>query len=206
MMTEPRISDHRDTMLALPWYANGTLETAERMTVEAHLAQCAQCRQALAQETRLANAIAATEPVHLSMDASREALARMMDRHDRASWLRSAADAIRRALTRQPVLIPAFAAALMAMVFVMPAVMDDAAPYRTLTAPQHAGPSLKVLLRPEAGADAIAQLAARHALVVVSGPSEGGVYTLAVADDATAEEAAQALSGDPLVDLVDVAQ
>ncbi|HEV7516616.1 MAG TPA: zf-HC2 domain-containing protein [Thermoanaerobaculia bacterium] len=37
----------------LPWWLNGSLEPAERREVEAHLAGCASCRQAL-EETRLA--------------------------------------------------------------------------------------------------------------------------------------------------------
>ncbi len=36
---------HREIDRMLPWYANGTLERADREAVEQHLADCAQCRE-----------------------------------------------------------------------------------------------------------------------------------------------------------------
>ena len=47
---------HDSVWLLLPWYANGTLETAERLLVEDHLAACLGCREEVAR----CNSLAAT--------------------------------------------------------------------------------------------------------------------------------------------------
>ncbi len=46
---------HPDELL--PWYANGTLEEPERARVEAHLAECARCREELSFLTTLAASV-----------------------------------------------------------------------------------------------------------------------------------------------------
>jgi hypothetical protein len=45
---------HQETQELLPWYATDGLEPAERARVDAHLAVCADCREELALEKRLA--------------------------------------------------------------------------------------------------------------------------------------------------------
>jgi Putative zinc-finger len=50
-MSDPNTHDqrgHESVWLLLPWYANGTLDAAEREAVEEHLAGCASCREELA--------------------------------------------------------------------------------------------------------------------------------------------------------------
>jgi hypothetical protein len=59
-MSDPNIRDergHESVWLLLPWYANGTLEAAERRLVEEHLAGCAACREELASCNGLAAAL-----------------------------------------------------------------------------------------------------------------------------------------------------
>lgn len=45
--------EHRQAELLLPWYANGTLDAAQRARVEAHLAQCPRCQIDAAFQARL---------------------------------------------------------------------------------------------------------------------------------------------------------
>jgi anti-sigma factor RsiW len=45
-----RGSPHEQAQQLLPWYVNGTLEADEAALVEAHLAECAECRADLAAE------------------------------------------------------------------------------------------------------------------------------------------------------------
>ncbi|HEX7848650.1 MAG TPA: zf-HC2 domain-containing protein, partial [Sphingomonas sp.] len=54
-----RGSPHEQVRQLLPWYINGTLEAGEMATVEAHLADCADCRADLAAERVLARDVAA---------------------------------------------------------------------------------------------------------------------------------------------------
>jgi hypothetical protein len=59
-MNDPNRRDergHESVWLLLPWYANGTLEAAERRLVEEHLAGCAACREELASCNVLAAAL-----------------------------------------------------------------------------------------------------------------------------------------------------
>jgi Putative zinc-finger len=50
---------HENVWLLLPWYANGTLEAAERTLVQEHLGGCPACREELARCGGLAAALAA---------------------------------------------------------------------------------------------------------------------------------------------------
>src|SRR6202007_1535484 len=52
-----RHEQHESVWLLLPWYANGTLEAAERRLVEDHLAGCADCIEELARCNGLAGAL-----------------------------------------------------------------------------------------------------------------------------------------------------
>src|SRR5689334_7255201 len=55
--------DHLETQALMPWYVNGRLESEELATVEAHLAECAECRADLRLQRRLQ-----TEVAQLPMD------------------------------------------------------------------------------------------------------------------------------------------
>jgi hypothetical protein len=55
--------DHLETQALMAWYVNGRLEGPELQTVEAHLAQCAECRDDLRAQRRLQ-----AEVVRLPMD------------------------------------------------------------------------------------------------------------------------------------------
>jgi hypothetical protein len=52
-------NEHEEVWLLLPWYANGTLEAAERALVEEHLGGCPSCGEELARCNGLAAALAA---------------------------------------------------------------------------------------------------------------------------------------------------
>jgi predicted anti-sigma-YlaC factor YlaD len=49
---------HREVQALLPWYVTATLSEAERVQVEAHLGECADCQAKLRDERRLAAEIA----------------------------------------------------------------------------------------------------------------------------------------------------
>lgn len=60
-ITQLRGSDHDRTQRLLPWYNNGTLEPDEQALVEAHLAQCAECRADAEADAALAFDISALD-------------------------------------------------------------------------------------------------------------------------------------------------
>lgn len=49
----------------LPWYVNGTLEASEHARVDAHLVECAECRDGVVELRRLARAVTGAGPTPL---------------------------------------------------------------------------------------------------------------------------------------------
>ena len=49
---------HEQAERLLPWYVTGQLDPAERVQVESHLVECAECRAALPLERRLSAEVA----------------------------------------------------------------------------------------------------------------------------------------------------
>jgi Putative zinc-finger len=80
-MTDSKHDERHDGVwLLLPWYANGTLETAERQLVEDHLAGCPGCRDELARCNGFAAALRARPEIAPSPHPLQ--LARLMERLD----------------------------------------------------------------------------------------------------------------------------
>src|SRR5258708_17419601 len=80
-MSDPKHDEQHDSIwLLLPWYANGTLETAERRLVEDHLAGCPSCREEVARCSGLAAALRARPEIAPSPHPLQ--LARLMNRLD----------------------------------------------------------------------------------------------------------------------------
>jgi len=71
---------HDSVWLLLPWYANGTLETAERQLVEDHLAGCPGCRDEVARCNGFAAALRARPEIAPSPHPLQ--LARLLERLD----------------------------------------------------------------------------------------------------------------------------
>jgi hypothetical protein len=70
---------HSDVWMLLPWYVNGTLEGTELNKVQQHLRVCITCRQELAEQQKLAEAIGQSSVIDLAPQAS---LARLLQRID----------------------------------------------------------------------------------------------------------------------------
>src|ERR1700731_2965530 len=80
-MSDPKHDEQHDSVwLLLPWYANGTLETAERLLVEDHLAGCPSCGGEVARCTGLAAALRDRPEIAPSPHPLQ--LARLMERLD----------------------------------------------------------------------------------------------------------------------------
>src|SRR6185312_8118659 len=75
-------ASHEEAWLALPWLANGRLSQAERDKFEPHVRECAECREELAFQRLLCNAL--TEPDRVTY-APGPSFRKLMDRIDGAA-------------------------------------------------------------------------------------------------------------------------
>jgi hypothetical protein len=192
---EIRPAPHEAARLALPWLANGTLDGAERLGVEAHVAACAECAADLAEERRLhdemrgAAAVApAPHPVQLT---------RLWSKID---GLAAPAPAPRGGRARWPLagwpraarwLVAAQAAAIVLLLALGGLFeRERAAEFRTLAADDldNSGAAATERLR-VVFADTLDQRGLRELLLplgaeIAAGPSPLGVYTLVLPADA----------------------
>ena len=173
---------HEATQLLLPWYATGAIEPGDRLLVEAHLPQCAECRAELAAERRLRAAVAdmpAAAPggwERLAADLSSPAPPQRLPRRFaiRAGWM-----------------LGAQAALLLLGVGVVlhyrqPAV-PAAEPYHALgSRAPHAAGNILVMFAPDTREDALRRAIAASGARLVDGPTAAGAYLLAIAPDARA--------------------
>ena len=170
---------HADTQSLLPWYANGTLDPAEVALVDAHLAECAECRAALETERVLGRQIAS-----MSIDVE-QGWAGMGERL-LAARNRPAAP-IR--LLRRPVAIgwaiaaQAIAAALI-LALALPDRQPEAAPgYHVLgSAPVAGVGNVIVLFGPDVVERDIRTALVRAGARMVDGPTASGAYIVSVAE------------------------
>lgn len=184
MKTSRAEARHRRVFELLPWFANGTLDPAERRGVEEHLAACRECTEELARCRELAEAVRsaavsapAPHPVQL-----RGLLARIDQLPARPlPW--------RARLRRLPTRGRLGALVLLQSAAVLVLLLGphgrtppppDPAPYRTLSsaAPVVAGPSLRVVFAEGATLGEIRILLGELTGEITAGPSRHGVCTV----------------------------
>lgn len=176
---------HNETQMLLPWYVNGTLDHAERMIVDAHLAECGACREDLESERRLAHAVAAGvsradfEWSRLEAQLTPPAASRSWSRSPRRAW----------ASARQPGrpsrmgwIVAGQAAAIVAMaIFLLPGRTERPAEYRALgAAPAEHHGNVLAMFRPEMSEKDLRDLLKRSGARVVDGPTDADAYVLEV--------------------------
>jgi anti-sigma factor RsiW len=182
--------EHGAVQALLPWYANGTLEPAERAEVEAHLGACARCRadlefQRLVRTTPVAPAAGDVERGWLALRA------RLASEPAPSPAARPAATGRARAPLRWPMrhsslprwLMPALAlqAAFVVMLAAAWLVVPRPDDYRTLgaAAPPPAANAL-VVFRPDATEAEIRRALRAADARVVGGPTVTDAYLLRV--------------------------
>lgn len=171
-------SPHEQAETLLPWYANGTLDDADRALVDAHLAGCDECRAALAVERKLARAVASL-PVDIEQGWS--ALA------DRLEPRRPAAPVPlwrRRVPIGWAVGMPVAAAASVAFAFTAIPAAQVGPTYLALGSPNAGTPGNVVLIfKPETTDRAMRAVLDKAGARIVGGPNAAGAYIAAVAPD-----------------------
>lgn len=167
---------HREAEMLLPWYVSGTLDAGDHARVEAHLADCARCREELAVERRLGAEVAG---LAVERELGWERL------RDRAA-AESAPGTIARLADRLPrtrtlaLFVGAQAAAIAAAVLLIPPRLAQPA-YTTLSSPAPARTgNVIVIFRPDVREAELRALLDSHHAQLVEGPTPAGAWLLSV--------------------------
>jgi hypothetical protein len=205
----------------LPFYVNGTLESSEREWVDAYLREHPQAAGELAQCRALQQRIRADVPAvssEVGLDRAMSRIVRDRPAPQRAQRLAAAEPSLFErlsgwfsSLVPQPVLKPAFAAALavvavQGLVIVQMARDDDERSLlrgTTTAVPADTGPYLKVNFRDDAREAEIRLLLVEASASLAAGPGQLGDYYLRV-PAAQAEALAAKLRGSAIIDAVAV--
>ena len=187
-----RGSPHEQAQQLLPWYVNGTLEAEETAMVDAHLADCADCRADLASEQALARDVAA-----LPIDVE-HAWSMLSDRIDTAGPPRRLAEPVpflRRKVAMGWALggpLAAAAAVAFAVAVVPGAPSPPGETYRALGSAPTAQPgNALVMFRPDARDIDLRAALTKAGARVVDGPTASGAYIVRIAP----ERRTQAIAG-----------
>jgi hypothetical protein len=172
-------NSHEDVQAILPWYVNQTLAADEASRVEAHLADCQECRSDLEAERILARGVKA---LPMSAEHGWSEMKRRIsppgsrERAGRVAFLR------RKVGLGWAIAAPLAAAASVGLMFTfVPVGTPSEHIYHALGSPTpDKGANLVVMFRPDATAEQIgALLTANHARLV-DGPTAGGGFLLRV--------------------------
>lgn len=187
------MNEHARAHELLPWMVNGRIESRDATWLDGHLAHCADCRNELAAQRRLRDAIAREPTVEFAPQAGFNRLWKRIEadahgthaspapttattpagpatptRPRAPSWMRAA-------LTLQAAAIAVLCVALWRNAPATP-------PYRTVTdapaGPAISGPVVKAIFDDQVRLVDVKDILAASGLVVATGPSEAGVYTL----------------------------
>jgi hypothetical protein len=183
-------AEHQEISALLPWYVNETLGDRDRQRVEAHAGICTACREDLAAQRRISEAIAAQPALDYMPVAS---LKRLQARVD--AMQAGAAAAL--ASPTEPATYRAWpwrgwmAASIAAMAVAVALLAADRwaqvearrtqPSYRTVTsaAPRAQGEVIRAVFSPNVTLVELQTILDEAQLRIVSGPTEAGVYSLA---------------------------
>lgn len=190
--------DHRRAWELIPWYVNDTLEPAERDRVEAHLADCPDCRAEVELYRELVEA--GGRPEDLAPAPHPAQLDRLVDRIAAEGEEPGRAARLADRLHRLPPSVRRLAAALVLLAVGLAGYLgapgsdpggqgsgreaSRAARYRTLSQPEAAigerpdEPVLRIVFAPRAPEEEIRRILLAVRGQIVGGPSPLGVYTV----------------------------
>jgi hypothetical protein len=176
----------------IPWLVNGRLNGEEGAAVKAHIESCAECRGEYAQQLRIFDAMQADQSIAFASEASFQKLAARLD----AAPIRPHTQYTVHWLAAASVIAALGLAAWGGWMLRAPA--GAAAPaYSTLTAPPAAagGARLRVVFTSTLTLSELTRLLHSIDARISDGPTEAGVFTLALAPGrSSAAEVAQRLA------------
>jgi anti-sigma factor RsiW len=168
----------------IPWFVNGRASDRDREALEAHLAQCPDCRAEVDAQRGLMNAMQTTPVVESMPHASLQKLWQRID----TDPAQAAPPPARMRQTRLVGLLAAAVAVEALLLGTLTAVVYHsrqgtaaAAEFRTVTSAPAApvAPGVRAVFSPALTLGELQALLADARLKIAGGPSEDGVYTLA---------------------------
>ena len=214
----PRIPDtHAEAWAMLPWLANGRLAPSDREWVEAHVAQCADCRGELEAQRKVATQI---HRDNIQRDSSpntgseeQRSFNKLWARIEASEAATPAAGAVaggqvsRTSRTVRWLVAAVVVQGVGLALFGFNAMQNDSSRFITVAdAPKERlnAPAVRLVFAPEASMADINTLLTHQGLSIVSGPGTSGNFTAelsvdAVASGASADSVAAVISKDPNV-------
>ena len=184
---------HPEISSLLPWYVNGSISASERQHVDEHLTLCTHCRDELARERWIYQNMKAENAVEYMPSASLQRLQARLDGVDGAEHAPVDAPAAAAKPRDRSMPWPGLMAASVAVLAVALSLLAAgrwtqygvraAAPlYRTVTnpAPHTPNAAIRAVFSPTITLSELQNILDEAQLRIVSGPSEAGVYSLAV--------------------------
>jgi len=183
-------AEHHEVSVLLPWYVNGTLEDRDRQRVDAHVGICTACREDLAAQRRIFEAIAAEPALDYMPVASLKRLQARLDSMQSGSPATLASPtepATDRAWPWRGWMAASIAGLAVAVAllaadrWVQVEARRSQPSYRTVTssAPLAQGEVIRAVFSPNITLVELQTILDEAQLRIVSGPTEAGVYSLA---------------------------
>jgi len=205
---------HATTRELIPWWVNGRLSGAEAQQVETHLAQCAECRADAAVEQLVLAGVRHKTHVEFAPQMSFQKLWSRIEEVEREVPSRPepiAPDAVSVPSSIRPATRWRMAAGLLIALALGLLARDEwrslsqgVPQYRTTSVPQAATgrpAQIRVVFAPSVTVDELGGIVRGNGLAIVAGPSDAGVYGLALMDgrETAVAEALAGLRADPRV-------
>ena len=174
-------SNHEQCWELIPWVVNGRASDADQREVLAHVETCTECHDELERHRRLYNQMRGSDEVIAAPNASWQKLLSQLDQQP-------ASEVAKPARIKRPWLVAALWLQLVAIAALTGALFRSAAApqpeYATLASPQVADrrAAVRVVFAPTAQLDNINRILRDVECDIIAGPSEAGVYTLAMKD------------------------
>jgi Putative zinc-finger len=177
-------AEHHEVSALLPWYVNQTLEPAGCQRVEAHVGDCAACREDLAAQRRICEAIEAQPTLNYMPVASLKRLQARLDNLPASAATSQPAPATYRMPWRGWMAASIAALAVAVALFAADRWVLEARlqpNYRTVTnsVPRPQGEVIRAVFSPSITLVELQSILDEAQLRIISGPTEAGVYSLA---------------------------
>ncbi|GLQ45339.1 hypothetical protein GCM10007862_03900 [Dyella lipolytica] len=194
-------SVHAEADRLLPWWVNGTLPEDERIQVEQHLTECAQCQREASWLRTLQDEYIGNEATSGDVAPTMHRLRRRMKAENAKTVLPSPSPSVWMRHGRRLAWLAAAQAALILVLGV--ALFQNRQPvYHTLSAPSSGGALLVVVFDPHISEAQLRQLVRASDARIVGGPTEAGAYLLRVPGE-RASAAQKMLHGSTEVTMVE---